>query len=89
MTNYFERLPLAGAEQLEQLSRLLFELRENRKTVLRRHGVDSEEALLDLVREGSVAEHPGYDDYLGACILDATREAVRSQMQAAVVELGG
>ncbi|MDR3454680.1 MAG: hypothetical protein P4L96_18100 [Rhodoferax sp.] len=89
MTNYFERLPLAGAEQLEQLSRLLFELRENRKTVLRRYGVDSEEALLDLVREQAIAEHPGYDDYLGACILAATREVVRSQMQAAVIELGG
>lgn len=89
MTNYYERLPLPGAEQLEQLSRLLFELRENRKAVLRRHGVDSEEALLNLVREQAITEHPGYDDYLGACILDATREVVRSQMQAAVVELGG
>lgn len=89
MSNFFENLPFDGAQQMEQLSRLAFDLRENRAQVLRRHGVDSEEALLRLVREGAVPEHPGYDDYLGARILEATREAVRSQMHAVVRELAG
>ncbi len=87
MSNFFDTLPLAGAEQLEQLARLAFDLRENRKTVLQQHGVDSEDALLQLVCDASIAEHPGYEDYLGARILAVTRDVVRSQMQVVVSEL--
>jgi hypothetical protein len=89
VSNFFENLPYEGAQQLEQLSRLAFDLRENRAQVLQRHGVDSDEALLRLVHEGAVPEHPGYDDYLGVRVLEATREAVRSRMQAVVRELAG
>ena len=89
VSNFFDKLPLDGAQQLEQLSRLAFDLRENHKQVLQQHGVDSEDALLELVREGAVAEHPGYDHYLGARVLAATREAVRSRMQAVMLELAG
>jgi hypothetical protein len=89
MSNFFEDLQFEGAQHLEQLSRLAFDLRENRTQVLQRHGADSEEALLRLVHEGAVPEHPGYDDYLGARALEATREAVRSQLQAVALELAG
>ncbi len=89
MSSFFENLPLDAAEQLEQLSRLVFELREDRKRLLQQHGVDSEDTLLELVRSGAVAEHPGYDNYLGARVLAATREAIRSQLQAVMVKLGG
>lgn len=89
MSNFFEKLPFEAAQQLEQLSRIAFELRENRKRLLQQHDADSEEALLALVRSGTVAEHPGYDHYLGAHILSTTREAVRSQLKTVMVELGG
>ena len=89
MSNFFEQLPLDASEQLELLSRLVFELRENRKQVLQQHGVDSEADLLDLVRSGAVSEHPGYDHYLAARVLAATQLAMRNQLRAITVELGG
>ena len=89
MSNFFDKLSLEAAEQVEQLSRLVFELRENRKQLLQQHGVDNEDALLDLVCSSAVAEHPGYDHYLGARVLAATREAIRSQLQAVMAGLGG
>lgn len=89
MSNFFEKLPFEAAEQLEQLSRIAFNLRENRKLLLQQYGVDSEEALLSLVCSGAVAEHPGYDHYLGARILATTQEAVRKQLQSVMVEIGG
>jgi len=89
VSDFFEKLPLEAVEQLEQLSRIAFELRESRKQLLQQYDVDGEEALLELVRSRAVAEHPGYDHYLGAHILSTTREAVRGQLKAIVVELGG
>lgn len=89
MSSFFEDLPLEAAQQLEQLSRLAFELRENGKQTLQQHGVDSADALLELIRAGAVAEHPGYDHYLAARVMAATREAVRNQLQAVTIELGG
>lgn len=89
MSNFFEKLPFETAQQLEQLSRFAFDLRENRKRLLQQYDVDSEDALLELVGSGAVAEHPGYDHYLGARILSATRETVRNQLKAVMVELGG
>lgn len=89
MSNFFEKLPFEAAQQMERLSRIAFELRENRKRLLQPYAVDSEEALLALVCSGAVAEHPGYDHYLGARILSATHETVRNQLKDAMVELGG
>lgn len=89
MSNFFEKLPFEAAQELEQLSRIAFELREGRKRLLQQHDADSEEALLALVSRGAVAEHPGYDHYLGARILSRTQQAVRKQLQAVMVELGG
>ncbi len=89
MSNFFEKIPFEAAQQLEQLSRIAFELRENRKRLLQQHDADSEEALLALVCSGAVAEHPGYDHYLGARILSKTQETVRNQLKVVMVELGG
>lgn len=89
MSNFFEKLPFEAAQQLEQLSRIAFELRENRKRLLQPYAVESEEALLALVCSGAVTEHPGYDHYLGARILSKTQEAVRNQLKVVMVELGG
>ncbi len=89
MSNFFEKLPFEASQQLEQLSRIAFELRENRKRLLQQHDVDNEESLLALVCDGTITEHPGYDHYLGARILSATQEAVRNQLKTLTMELGG
>lgn len=88
VSNFFDEIALDGAQALEQLSRLAFDLREDRMRLLQQHGVDSEEALLERIRQGAVPEHPGYDHYLGARALAATREAVRGQLQSVMTELG-
>jgi len=89
MENFFERLPREGAQELEQLSRLAFELREDRRRVLVQYGVASEDDLLGLIRLGEIPEHPAYDHYLGARALGSAREAVRIQLRAVMAELGG
>lgn len=82
MSNLFEGFPFSVAQQLEQLSRLAFDLREQRRRLLQRHGADSEEQLLQLVSEGAIARQPAYQDYLSARVLTETREGVRDQMKA-------
>ena len=66
------------ATEIEQLSRLIYELRENRNAVLKHHGAEDEAALLQQIQTGEVAEHPAYEHYLAARILADTRETVRT-----------
>lgn len=89
MTNFFEQLPYDAAGELEQLSRLAFDLREQAKAVLQPYGVDTPDALLDQIRTGGVAEHPAYDHYLSACVLGEARDAARAQLAAATRQLAG
>jgi len=77
MASFFENLDPDTAEEVEQLSRLVYELRENRSTVLQMHGAEDEAALLQRIQNGAVAEHPAYEHYLAARILADTRETVR------------
>jgi len=77
MASFFENLDPDTAEEIEQLSRLVYELRENRNTVLQMHGAEDEAALLQRIQNGAVAEHPAYEHYLAARILAGTRETVR------------
>lgn len=70
-----------NAEALQTLyAKTAYMLRESRKEVLRRYVVDSEAALLEKIKNGEVSEHPAYDHYLSALILDQTRMQLRSEM---------
>lgn len=89
MNNFFERVPFEAAQQIEQLSRLAFELREAAKQALAPYGVDDPQALLERIRAGELPEHPAYDEYLSARILASAREAVREQLIATTREMGG
>ncbi|HJV59450.1 MAG TPA: hypothetical protein VJ743_00835 [Albitalea sp.] len=89
MIDYFANLPDDAATQIEQLSRLAYELRENRRALLQRHGVDDEAALLSRISETSLDEHPAYEDYLGALAIARTRQAVDEELRALLKRLGG
>jgi hypothetical protein len=78
MSNFFENLEPETAAEVDQLSRLVYELRENRNTVLSPYGAEDEAALLQRIQDGAVAEHPAYEHYLAARILADTRETVRA-----------
>ncbi|AKU12090.1 hypothetical protein AzCIB_2195 [Azoarcus sp. CIB] len=80
MANFFQNVEPTDAEQLEQLSRLVFELRENRDAILKANGASDEIELLEQIYTGTVAEHPSYEHYLSARILADTRETVRAML---------
>lgn len=77
MANFFGNLEFEAAQDIEQLSRLTYELRCNRSEILKTYGVSDEVALLERVYAGDLAEHPTYEHYLAARILAETRETVR------------
>ena len=80
MVDFFGYVEFETATEIEQLSRLAYELRENRHTVLGLHGVEDEAALLQKIQAGEVAEHPAYEHYLAARILADTRETARAAL---------
>lgn len=70
-----------GEEALQALfAETNYRLRESRKAVLQRYAVQSEAALLAQIQQVSVAEHPAYELYLSALILEQTRMQIRAEM---------
>ena len=80
MDNFFENLDYDEATELQLLSKLIYELRENRHAILKPYGAEDEAALLQQIQAGSVDEHPAYEHYLAARVLADTRETVRAMM---------
>lgn len=87
MADFFDTFEPDEAMQLERLSRLIYELRENHKRILASYDVADEIALLEQIYTGKVAEHPTYEHYLGARILSETRETVRTMVAECLQEL--
>ena len=81
MQPFYDRLSPDDVETLDRLARLLLELRDSRAALLARHNADDEAELLERIRRGAIAEHPAYEDYLGASIIHQTREAIRSDLK--------
>ncbi len=81
MADFYENLHPDDVAELDRLAKLLIELRESHMTLLARHAVASEDDLYDRLRAGKIAEHPAYEDYLGARIIESTRQAVRAQLR--------
>ena len=81
MADFFDNMDFEDAELMQQLSRLMFELRVGRDTLLKQYDVADAAALLEKIRSGAVPEHPAYDHYLSLAVLDETREAVRAELK--------
>ncbi|MBD3812373.1 hypothetical protein [Thiobacillus sp.] len=86
MPEFFESVAFESATEIEQLARLAYELRENRQAVLQFHEVADEAALLQKIQSGEVDEHPAYEHYLAARILEDTRETARAALAERVKE---
>ncbi|SMF01361.1 hypothetical protein [Pseudogulbenkiania subflava] len=78
--NFFRDVDTPLADEIDGLSKLMYQLRESRREILTRYAVDSEEALLDAIHGARLAEHPAYDDYLSARQLQQQFLAVRDEM---------
>ena len=83
MSLIYDQLPPDASLHAQQLSRLIYETRENRRKVLDASGAADEDELLRRIADGELAEHPTYEHYLAARILGATHQAAR----AAIAEL--
>lgn len=87
MKSFFEGFEHEDAELIETLSRVTYELRENRKLLLEQHGVEDEQALMLKLSSGDIPEHPAYEHYLSASILAETRDSIRSELGAFLQEV--
>jgi len=86
MDNFFDNMAPEDAKNLDSLSKLLIELRESHSAMLNHYEVSGEPALFEKIREGIVDEHPAYEVYLGAKLIDSTKEAVRKELRDYMLE---
>jgi hypothetical protein len=80
MADFYSNLDGALAIEVEQLSRLVYELREHRRSVLGAFNATDEAELLSRIEASELDEHPAYEHYLAARILADTRETARALM---------
>ena len=69
MNPIYDTVPPQDALELEQVARLIYESRENRRKVLNAVGASDEAELLARIASGEIDEHPAYEHYLAARIL--------------------
>lgn len=85
MDPIFDALPPDDALDLQRVTRLIYEARENRRAVLAAMGATDETELLARIAAGSIDAHPAYEHYLAARILADThasaRELVATRLQ--------
>lgn len=81
MSSFFDKMTMEQAEHVQGLTRLALELRENRNKLLAQYAADDEQALLQKITAGELAEHPAYEHYLGARMLFETREEIREGLK--------
>lgn len=87
--SFFERIPFEAARELEEWSRLAFELREACSEVLARYGVATPGELLALLERGEIADTAAAgSDYLAASFLVTAKEDARSAIAEATRALG-
>ena len=77
---FYENLPPNDAAEIEQLSRLMYEIRSARDTRLAELGAADPEQALARLAAGELPEHPAYEQYLSARILAALHGDVRASL---------
>ena len=87
MSSFFENIPYEDAEQIDRTIKFMYELRESRQRLLEQHGVESEDQIKQSLVEMRVAEHPTYEDYLSASILEKARLTIRQELKSYLKEL--
>lgn len=86
MATFFDRMDPHDALEIDRISRLVYELRVNRKHILDSWQVRDEEQLLIGMLGGTVPEHPGYEAWLGARALGDAHEQARELLAASLAQ---
>ena len=87
MADFYEDIPVEQADQIEAISRLRYELRENHAALLKKYSVEDIQQLKQGIEQGTIPEHPAYEDYLAAAITAQTQEILREELKAYLAEL--
>ena len=87
MHTFYQNLTLDDAVEIEQISRLMYEIRSARDGLLAQLGVsgDADQALARIAG-GELPEHPSYEQYLSARILAGLHADVRADLAARLQE---
>ena len=89
MGPFYSNIPPQDALEIEQLARLMYELRSARDEVLTRLGAAEAEQALACIRSGDLPEHPAYEHYLSARILADLAAQARADLAARIEESQG
>jgi hypothetical protein len=87
MNPIYDTVPPQDALELEQVARLIFEWRENRRKVLNAVGASDEAELLARIARGDIDEHRAYEHYVAARILAYTHAAARQVVGSRLQEI--
>ena len=77
---FYENLPPDHAAEIEQLSRLMYEIRSARDMRLAELGAADAKSALARIAAGKLPEHPSYEQYLSTRILAALHGDIRAEL---------
>ncbi|MDR1075398.1 MAG: hypothetical protein LBL59_03610 [Xanthomonadaceae bacterium] len=80
MESFFTGLDPITAQDLADLSKRMFELRESRKRLLAESGCVDAEELLTALRDGRLHEHPTYEGWLAVVLLQRQQQELYEQI---------
>ena len=81
MSEFFENMDPALAERLGKLYEELMNLKDQRRLLHDRFGVESAQELLDRIEKKEVDEHPAYEVYLALLTIEKEIERVRGRIR--------
>lgn len=89
MDPIYSTIPPEDALEIEQIARLMYEVRAARDETLARLGAADADQALACIRSGELPEHPAYEHYLSARILADLATRVRADLAARIEENQG
>ena len=89
MDPIYSTMPPEDALEIEQIARLMYEVRTARDNLLAGLGAADPEQALARISKGELAEHPAYEHYLSARILTDLGTQLRADLAARIEESQG
>lgn len=89
MDSFYRNVSADAALEIEQIAKLMYEVRAFRDNMLAQLGAADAEQALECIANGDLPEHPAYEHYLSARILADLHTQVRAELAARVEEVQG